>query len=135
VMLRQSQLSTFASITEWFHGSALRLSEDDGWGFYSPAFLALGGHALNTFSQSPLSGSMLQSILSPSSPSGSTRGPIPWCCVNYNSQRLLRLQIGIEIFEKFGWAKLRTKTALKLCSAGEFAHNLNVKFVPATEVW
>jgi len=32
VMLRQSQLSTFAPITEWFHGSALRLSEDDGWG-------------------------------------------------------------------------------------------------------
>jgi len=48
-MLRQSQLSTFASITEWFHGSALRLSEDDGRGFYSCGCPA-GGQHCNPFS-------------------------------------------------------------------------------------
>jgi len=41
VILLHSQFSAFASITQWFHGSALRLSEDDKGGFCTPAVITL----------------------------------------------------------------------------------------------
>jgi len=105
---RHLRISTFASITEWFHGSALRLSEDDKGGFCSccrhlggsalqsvPPSSPSGGQRCNPFSlRRHPRGSALQTILNCLLITLPTRGPMPRCHINHSSQRLPRSRNG-----------------------------------------